>query len=344
MIFKCVASGVIMLCPMSLFAQQASLLITHDYSHVASGGLVQENTSRALALIGLTFDVSEHHTVYAEGQAQRGDDGSEFSGDIQAYSNIDEEDFSKLYELWLEGDYEKSRIRFKFGLVDANTEFAYVDNAGEFINSSMGFSPTIAYLPTYPEPRPSLNLFIGLASSSNLGFGLYVDEDDELFIVSEWKTEFDKMLFKIGLWHQSGDVERFDQAGTEDGAIGYYAIAEGEASLGLAQSSNSGWYTQLGYTDKSVSAINIHFGVGLTFFDTFQRKGDAFGLGVTYVKTSQYLSSELNKDETSFELFYRAQVTENIAIKPDIQFIASPASSPDVKDALVLTFRTELSF
>ena len=36
-------------------------------------------------------------------------------------------------------------------LVERATEFIYAENAGGFINSAMGFSPTMFVLPTYPE-------------------------------------------------------------------------------------------------------------------------------------------------------------------------------------------------
>ena len=64
-------------------------------------------------------------------------------GDVQGFSNIDARPMNRIYEMWFEQTLDRGKVRIKVGRIDANTEFAYVENAGDFLNSSMGFSPTI---------------------------------------------------------------------------------------------------------------------------------------------------------------------------------------------------------
>jgi carbohydrate-selective porin OprB len=79
--------------------------------------------------------------------------GETDDGAAQLYSNIDASSRTTLYEIWFEQRLMYDRLRFKAGKIDANTEFAVVQNAGEFLNSSMGYSPTIVTFPPIPSPN-----------------------------------------------------------------------------------------------------------------------------------------------------------------------------------------------
>lgn len=61
--------------------------------------------------------------------------------------------------------------------MDTNTEFAYADVAGDFSNSSAGFSPTIFAFPSCPDPVTSANVFGTVLRHTGLGltlgYGLY---------------------------------------------------------------------------------------------------------------------------------------------------------------------------
>jgi len=81
-------------------------------------------------------------------------------GAAQLPSNIDSCSRTTLYELWLEQRFLSNKLRLKGGKIDANTEFDVVQTAGDFLNSSMGYSPTILAFPTYPEPKPGIAAFL----------------------------------------------------------------------------------------------------------------------------------------------------------------------------------------
>ena len=104
---------------------------------------------------------------------QHGRNASRDIGDIQAFSNIDAGDRSQVGELWYEQWLFEKRLRFKIGRLDANNEFAFVEHGAEFLHSSMGPSPTIFVLPTYPDPASSVNLFVYPTEGLSLGFGVY---------------------------------------------------------------------------------------------------------------------------------------------------------------------------
>jgi porin len=101
-----------------------------------------------------------------------GEHGGQYVGDAQGFSNIDSPAKSYLYELWGQQTLWKNRLRVKAGKVDANSEFASVRVAADFLNSSMGYSPTIMLFPTYPEPRPGALGFL-YGGHYQLGTGLF---------------------------------------------------------------------------------------------------------------------------------------------------------------------------
>lgn len=106
-------------------------------------------------------------------QNQAGRDGSRLSGDLQVFSNIDADGRSQLAELWYEHVFEDIPLRIRVGKVDANTQFAFVEHGIEFLQSSMGFSPTVFVLPTYPDPSPGINMFYGETEGFYAGIGIY---------------------------------------------------------------------------------------------------------------------------------------------------------------------------
>lgn len=66
--------------------------------------------------------------------------GADGVGEAQLYSNIDGSSRTNLYEAWFEQSLASDKLRVKMVKIDANTEFATVQTASDFLNSSMGFS------------------------------------------------------------------------------------------------------------------------------------------------------------------------------------------------------------
>lgn len=81
-------------------------------------------------------------------------------------------------------------------------------------NSSMGFSPTISYLPVYPNPTLSANPFWCISDTSTFRTGTYPDKLNEfegLFYISQWTLYLKASIFKVGAWHQTGKIKNLLQ-------------------------------------------------------------------------------------------------------------------------------------
>lgn len=289
---------------------------------------------------------ADKHSVFISYQAQRGEIGSDSVGDIQAYSNIDEDNFSRWYEVYYQYDADNGYLRI--GKTDANGEFAVNDHGANFINSSMGFSPTILGFPTYPSPALSIVAGVQIHQDVQLAAGVYAAEHyndfAEQFYVAELRYQINEhSLLKLGWWRDSNTYPRaFDEQ--QDATSGYYALLQNSLpNTRWFGSQSSHWYGQLGYADEKISEINWHFGTGIEFISPFARSEHSMGLGLSYVKLSPWIIENATS-ETAIEAFYSWPLHTNLLLKPDLQYIISPSGNQEINNALIFTLRLELSY
>lgn len=353
--------------------------ITTDWSKNLRGGMNTEGgTFRHLFNANLTLDTErlmgwEGGTFFLNFQNHHGPDGSaDDVGDAQAFSNIDADGRTEIAELWFEQVTSDGVIRLKIGKVEANSEFAYVDNGGEFINSSMGFSPTVFVLPTYPDPAMSVNLFVYPTDGFYAGAGLYDGSLNEgvptgsrgpktffqhpadLFVIGEagvtWGEQGERLPGRLaaGGWWHTGTFTRFDGL-TDEETGGFYILLD--QTIWLENPSDPddeqgiGMFLQYGYADADVSMIEHHAGGGFAWTGPLpSRDDDVLGAGVSFVRFTDEPGAGLMDDsETAFELFYKAQILPWVSVKPDLQYITNPGGT-GLDDALVATIRIEADF
>lgn len=311
--------------------------LTSDSSIVTNHENDNDFTHRALLDIGVEASWSEQWSGFANAQMQRGRNGSEVSGDIQGYSNVDADDYARLAEYWLH--YQQDQWRFKFGQVDVNGEFAYVDNGGEFINNSMGFSPTLFVLPTFPVAAWGAMAFYRPVEHMELGFAVSAADGQhdfsEQFYIANWRTEFTSAALELGYWHQTGSFDTIDGELTQSGSNGWFVTLNGEFD------GNLGYFIQAGTADTGVFEIERHIGAGIHYKQPWGRENDSLGLGITRANLSPDFGSSLSA-ETTIEAFYLWQVSDNFSIKPDIQWIADPSGESVSRNPVVFTLRLNI--
>lgn len=338
---------------------------TMDWGGPIAGGISKRGTIRGLLDVNLTVDAGKlglpGGTFFAQYYFRHGRNGSDDVGDIQAFSNIDEARLSREYELWYEQKILNDKLRVKVGQVDANSEFAFVEAAGEAIHSSAGFSPAIFPFPTYPDPALSVNVFVYPTENTYLGTGIYgdriADTSDngfrEPFYLAEFGVTLDldekarPLRLAAGVYYDTGRQDRFD-GGTQNKGNGFYALAEQqvwrehpddkEDTQGLSV------FAQYGFGDDKVSAVRHHIGLGLSAVGLIPaRDADVTGLYWTLAKTSRATGSGFDADESAFEFYYKFEVTPAISLKPDLQYITNPGGVKTADDALVFTLRLDVT-
>jgi carbohydrate-selective porin OprB len=281
--------------------------------------------------------------------------GETYDGAAQLYSNIDAGSRTTLYEIWFEQRLMSDGLRIKAGKIDANTEFAVVQNAGDFLNSSMGFSPTIVTFPTYPEPRPGLTAFVRVKSGYSLGLGVFDAAGSNALSIIEpgrsWsvgKVEHPGRV-SLGYWRLDGTIARFDDSRTS-GTQGFYSVVEQSVwQQPFAQDHGErrvSTFLQLGWAEGRVSGFTHHVGGGAILQGPLQRRSqDSIGLAATWVRFSSEPEAGFDlRSEFVVESYYKIPFNKHIALVQDFQFLHHPGGLRANRDCPVITPRLVFSF
>ena len=281
--------------------------------------------------------------------------GTGRSNPAQVYSNIDAPSWTGLYELWLEQRLLDNKLRLKIGKVDSNTEFDAVSTAGDFLNSSMGFSPTIVAFPTYPEPRPSVSVFFTPGNHWQISAGVYQAGSGGTLEIAEgarsWAAGNNDLdgRASFGYWHLFGSLERFDGQ-LIPSTDGYYSVFEQELlRKPRAKEGNDlklSAFFQFGYGQNEVSPFIHHLGGGAVLQGPFAgRAHDAAGMALTWVGFSRMPEAGFNAhSETAFEGYYKFSLAKPVALVTDFQYFHHPGGTIANADCLMFTPRVVISF
>ncbi|MDA1165268.1 MAG: carbohydrate porin, partial [Planctomycetota bacterium] len=353
--------------------------LTVDVSRNFRGGL---NSSRTIAR--QLFDVNatvfteplggwEGGTFFVDYQYQSGPFGGILTGDFQGFANNGTDGISQIAQLWFEQLFLDETWRVRLGKVDANSQFAFVEHGGEFLNSSMGFSPTIFVFPSYPDPASSVTVFWTPTDEFYAGAGIFdgdanrgvrtglhgplrlVTASTSVFVVGEsglrWGTEPTELQGRLGLgfWHHTGVFDRFDGA-HQAGTSGFYGIFDQQLVWEIPEDpeDNQGlaMFLQIGTADKSVSDVDLHLGAGLVWHGLIpMRDFDGLGLGFSYVRFSSEPGTNFSTNgELATELFYKMQWVPWCYTTFDLQHIHDSGGDASLSDALVGTIRAGFLF
>ena len=237
-------------------------------------------------------------------------------------------------------------INFNLGVLDL-TAFADAtdtanDEAAQFLADALVNNPSIAF----PDYTPAIVLNYGeedalqwTAMLSN-GYGLGDNASKnhaDLFRFGRNTAGQKKGLFAlgelrlpeagsgvkttVGLWHKSAEFARFDGLGNSRNALGGYINLDGTAG-------DVAWSARFGANNSKTEVAG-----GVTHFASLSaqyafNEEHLIGIGVAYSGISGDYKSTLLPDTgantTTVEAYYNWQLTEVIAISPDIQYHRNP--------------------
>jgi porin len=272
----------------------------------------------------------------------------------QLYSNIDACPRTMLYELWLEQKLFGDKLRLKGGKIDANTEFAVVEGAGDFLNSSMGYSPTILAFPTYPEPKLGFGIFVHPAKDYVVNLGVFRTAGWGTLSVVEpgrrWAAPGDLPgRVSVGYWRLDGEMSRMDGSRTSTTQGVYSVIEQSLWHRPLAGKNGDRTFStflQLGRSNSQVSAFAGHVGGGVVLrAPSARRPHDSLGLAATWVNLSLCRGESSNPTaELIFESYYKVAVSKHIAFVQDLQYLHQPGVRGVSPDGPVASSRLVVSF
>jgi porin len=287
-------------------------------------------------------------------RAHQGGSAADLVGDAQGIDNVDAAPFRRLLEAWVEQGLAGGRVRVKAGRVDANTEFAAVEAAAPFVNSSAGFSPTIVGFPSYPGPAPSLGAFFDGVPWLHVGVGAFLvpgargGDARAAFLVGElggrWRVAGQPGRLAVGRWSHRGALADPD-GNSVLAARGHYAVIEQQLAPRADGGAGLALFVQAGEADGRASDIDRHLGIGLAWPGAVPgRRDDTVGLLLTAVRFSpDGPSREGSGHETAVELVYDARLASRVGLKADLQRVANPGGTGR-RAALVASVRFEIRF
>jgi porin len=315
------------------------------------------------------------HALYNNGRAFSG----ELTGDAQGVSNIEAVRAVRLFEAWADFTLP-SRSSLRVGLYDLNSEFDTTETGGLFLNSSHGIGPDFAQSGRNgPSIFPSTGLAVRvrhefgerLAAQALVAEGtpgdpahpsrtvIRFDRGEGLLLAAELQASagvFSKLA--LGGWRYTA---RFDDLlskrpdGSPErrrGNQGGYALAESTLRTDAAGAPRVTAFLRFGIADGSFNAFDQYLGAGIACTGVLPgRPDDRLGLAVASVRNGRRFRDAMSvagtpvgRRETNIELSYRLIATDWLVLQPDLQYVVSPGMNPEVRDALVLGLRFELSW
>jgi len=289
------------------------------------------------------------------GNTHGGEPSDNMIGDFQGVSNIEAGNHSFLYELW----YKQSigKVDVTLGQQDLNASFATSENGALFTNSSFGIHSSISdnvSPPIFPLTALGANIQWKISDTylweAAIFDGTPGDFENNPYNAKwEWnkdkgflaitEVQIHKSLlkgktgtYKIGIYYH----EHKDSLNTEKRDGGFYFVGDQQISDKLSV------FSQIGLSPRKLNKNNRYFSAGLNYKGFInKRPDDQLGLAVAYAG----IDDNSVGSETAVELTYKAQVTKNIYLRPDIQYIINPAGTDiKLKNALVGFIRFGIDF
>lgn len=309
-------------------------------------GYEKESSAGSLALV---LDLQLHH----------GEDPSLLAGDVQAFDNQAAPGFERIAELFAQYTTAGDRLRVKAGKMDANGEFAAPDNAGDFVNSSMGFSPAIAGMSTFPDN--GLGAVLDLRGPRRTTWRAGVFDAGERADTDGLEMSFDQVTLMVEAgraWPSRGGGRlgigwwRLDASGVDvegddhDGVAGVYLTFDQTVWMPAGDTDGRGvsFFAQWARTQDGIVEVDGHWGAGLQWTGPWaSRPADAIGLGWTRAVLDRRFGFTAAA-ETAVEAFYRFEVGSGLVVQPDLQFIVDAGGDAQADAVVATTLRLVASF
>lgn len=286
-------------------------------------------------------------------------------GDYQAVSNIEAGNQTFLFELWYAHNF--GDLVVTAGLQDMNAQFAVSEYAGLFVNSSFGIHSNVASnIPNPIYPLTSLGLTANWQVSDfdaiKIGFfdGLPDDFEENPYNIN-WRigadqgvlaiTEYErKNLFsetlpgtiKIGTYFSHSPENAKRNPGVDKNNYGLYAVIDQQLFSHENNAGGLGFFGQFGYSPKERNSNHMYVGGGLHYTGLISGREDDVA-GLAFANASFH---GLSYDhELVIEMNYQFMVTENIMLKPDLQYVIQPSGTDQKLDnALVALLHIGFGF
>jgi len=279
--------------------------------------------ARGLSNLGLTVHLGEF-TPWRGGsvtgvlQGILGhEDGTPYDA-WQGSSNIQAEPIFGAAEVFLAQEFGDV-IALRGGRIDGGGSFGVTQHGADFVHASVGVSPTMAGIPTFPEPDWGGEIEATPVEAVSLMGGVYARESSPYFIGqfgAHWAAgQRGEGRAAAGAWH-NGD------------GTGAFAVVDQQV-VGLPGGRGLTGFVQIGLARPLEGGARAHAGSGLVVHGPLlARSDDAMGAGASWVALPEPIAGADGgvNAETIAEIWYEASIVPQLAIRLDLQgFLRSTA-------------------
>ncbi len=283
----------------------------------------------------------------------------------------------KLYEAWVDQSFMDDKLSVLVGLHDLNTEFVVTDSSANFIKPVMQIGQDFAQaglngpsvfpntsLSTRVKYSPSESQYVqaavfdGVPGNPAHPHGTHIDlnSGDGLLLIAEagWTpavADADNSPNKlaVGAWTYTKSFPDQVTASNErnDGAYGlsswqFYRDGKGDSSR-----TATGFF-RVGFANGDINTVDWAYEAGIVGNGWVKARPDGefgFGIGQAHV-SNKFIQNNagFDRNEYSFELYYRDTLGKGIAVQPDLQYIVNPGVNPAVDNATVVGLRVDINF
>lgn len=329
------------------------------------GGIKTGSTYLGLANLKIGFNTEKAHWwkggsfFINAANTHGGQPSTTLVGDFQGVSNIEAGDLTFMYELWYK--QQIGRVQLTAGLQDLNVDFATTSYGASFTNSSFGIQSSIAdNIPSPIFPLTALGVSLQWNISSTFSWEMAVfdgtpddyqsnpynvhwklSKNDGYLAISEWQLAASLIRglegkYKLGIYTHRHN----DSIPTRVHNQGLYVIADQQ--IIKTEKGGVGLFSQLGLTPRK-NCNNYYGSLGVNWQAPFASRPDD-ECGIAFAYAGMHDNNGIG-GELSIEALYKAQLTKNVYLKPDIQYVVNPAGT-DTKlpNALVGMVRIGIEF
>jgi porin len=350
-------------------AASVSLTYIGEVWNVASGGLDQgsvylDNIDLQASLdlerlIGWNGANAFAYALYANGNSV-----AERVGDLNGISNNETGEALRLVEAWIDQGFAAGRGSLRLGLYDLSSEFDAGEVRALFMNPAHGIGTDYSQSGVN---GPSIWPITSLALRVNYEFehDVYLraaiadgvpgnpdfpkrttidfEDGDGVLLAAEAGIAREGRLWSLGAWTYSGKFPDLVTGQDRTNAGAYVALEEALVTAAAGNDFDLSGSLRFGMANGDVNPVESFFSATLVATGLLPaRPEDQLGLGLIVIDASSgYLAglADPADREINIELTYFAQLTEEIALQPDVQCIMSPAVDGGIEDTLVFGLR-----
>ncbi len=342
-----------------------------------SGGIERGQSYLGLIDFSLGFNTSDlglwnNGEFYIQAENTHGGSPSaDYIGDIQVASNIDNGDYTYLYEMWVKQQF--GNFSMQLGVIDLNADYLNTNAGGHFLNSSFGIQPSASMnmpVPIFPMNALGVSLQYQITDAISIQTGIWDGDPGDLnreaynvqwklsaeegfLSVSEFHFKHSKKednylgLVKFGMMYHSTEFQSIsDTNAISKGNLEFHIIAD-QTIINKADGVKGKLdvFAQIGYLpNQNINVIPFSMGLGLNYTGVFfDDASDVLGLAFGNIGISEHAVNTIpgtKSNELVIELSYIFPLLNNISIQPDLQYIINPGAQVSNSNAFVGLVRT----